>query len=665
MFKLHVPIHLALLITSPALFAYPHVESTFQQTHRQEIPCEGFGLNYDDVLHLLSDIESNTIENYSAEQLERVTYFISFLAQQGMLPGEYVAAAELKNDSVALHSAAENFFHYASNGAGEENHTILLCKHKKKKHKDKHKEKHEHKSFCTQVKDFFKKHRKAIIIGAAVVVGATVVVIAVAATSTATALAVASAAAKAATASQHSSSTPSAGAPQLESALEDQIISFKETLVVEEHLSSDIPIEENLRTLSSLFAHQSSQELQQQLLDSPLLAQEIETMHWYNGDFFSHLGHEGIDQIFSTDYASIYTTPQTDFNTLAYQARGEQALKFGYYEQAVHDLGKALDLNPSNPLAHLERGVAHFNLGHYDHSVNDYQQYIAQKIPFQEPFSLSSFTLGFAKGLPSGIYDSGEGTLLFLADLITHPIHTSGQVWESLVILKDLVKTNNWETIAETLSPQVHDLVVNWDQFSSYERGKLAGYALGRHGADFLLPAAAAKAAKTCKELVTVSRNLRLAEKTIVLESISNLENGVKIAEIIQSKTSFVAEKLGFYAHEIAQLETARKVEGKLNDFAKNVSNSAQDIKFTNHALQRAIERGVSRESIVNALSSPLKVEEIKIDNLGRSSQRMVGQKAEVVINPETQQIVSVNPTSTKKLEKLINDLTDAKDRAK
>ena len=71
----------------------------------------------------------------------------------------------------------------------------------------------------------------------------------------------------------------------------------------------------------------------------------------------------------------------------------------------------------------------------------------------------------------------------------------------------------------------------------------------------------------------------------------------------------------------------------------------------------------MSREAILDAISSPLKVEEVKIDKLGRPSQRLIGQKAEVVINPETQQIVSVNPTSTKKLEKLNNDLNYVKDR--
>ena len=39
----------------------------------------------------------------------------------------------------------------------------------------------------------------------------------------------------------------------------------------------------------------------------------------------------------------------------------------------------------------------------------------------------------------------------------------------------------------------------------------------------------------------------------------------------------------------------------------------------------------------------------VKLDSQGRSGQRYVGSKAEVAINPETNKIASVNPTSAKK----------------
>lgn len=42
---------------------------------------------------------------------------------------------------------------------------------------------------------------------------------------------------------------------------------------------------------------------------------------------------------------------------------------------------------------------------------------------------------------------------------------------------------------------------------------------------------------------------------------------------------------------------------------------------------------------------------------MGRASQRLIGRSAEVVINPQTGRIISVNPTSSAKAAKLIKQL--------
>jgi hypothetical protein len=82
-------------------------------------------------------------------------------------------------------------------------------------------------------------------------------------------------------------------------------------------------------------------------------------------------------------------------------------------------------------------------------------------------------------------------------------------------------------------------------------------------------------------------------------------------------------------------------------------SNGIEITGIAGHGVNRAIERGVSPSSILDAVRNPLKVGDIKIDSMGRTSQRFIGAKAEVAINPETGKIVSVNPTSTKKAQKL------------
>jgi len=75
---------------------------------------------------------------------------------------------------------------------------------------------------------------------------------------------------------------------------------------------------------------------------------------------------------------------------------------------------------------------------------------------------------------------------------------------------------------------------------------------------------------------------------------------------------------------------------------------------FTKHGVDRAIERGVKPGAIMDAVKNPLKVGEVVTDNAGRQSQRYVGKSAEVVLNPQSGKIITVNPTSSKKVERLI-----------
>lgn len=83
---------------------------------------------------------------------------------------------------------------------------------------------------------------------------------------------------------------------------------------------------------------------------------------------------------------------------------------------------------------------------------------------------------------------------------------------------------------------------------------------------------------------------------------------------------------------------------------------SSEDIKITsvsNHAIDRAIERKVTATNAKEALINPLKTGKIKTDQEGRPSQKYVGEKATVSINPETGVIIQVNPTSTKYAKRL------------
>jgi hypothetical protein len=55
----------------------------------------------------------------------------------------------------------------------------------------------------------------------------------------------------------------------------------------------------------------------------------------------------------------------------------------------------------------------------------------------------------------------------------------------------------------------------------------------------------------------------------------------------------------------------------------------------------------------LDAIRNPLDKRPVKYDSQGRPSQRSIGEKAEVAVNPDTNTIVSVNPTSSKKAARL------------
>ena len=78
---------------------------------------------------------------------------------------------------------------------------------------------------------------------------------------------------------------------------------------------------------------------------------------------------------------------------------------------------------------------------------------------------------------------------------------------------------------------------------------------------------------------------------------------------------------------------------------------------FKKHGIDRVIDRGISPKSLKDAITNPLEIKSIKIDELGRPSQKIIGREVEIVINPQTREVISVNPTSTKKAERLLRQL--------
>ncbi|MEQ5777166.1 hypothetical protein J4E05_16715 [Thalassospira sp. NFXS8] len=108
-------------------------------------------------------------------------------------------------------------------------------------------------------------------------------------------------------------------------------------------------------------------------------------------------------------------------------------------------------------------------------------------------------------------------------------------------------------------------------------------------------------------------------------------------------------------ASAVGMALSLRNVKGPLASSTKVAATEAKAAlpQHTKHSLNQKMNRNVRTVDELDAIRSPLDKKPVKFDSQGRPSQRYVGSKAEVAINPETNKIVSVNPTSAKKTARL------------
>ena len=66
------------------------------------------------------------------------------------------------------------------------------------------------------------------------------------------------------------------------------------------------------------------------------------------------------------------------------------------------------------------------------------------------------------------------------------------------------------------------------------------------------------------------------------------------------------------------------------------------------HSLERGDERGVTLAAVTDAVTKPLHVNAVRVDEKGQKSQRFIGEMATVNVNPDTGNIVTVWKTGQK-----------------
>ncbi len=329
----------------PAPMTSPHIQPTVQP------------YTYDDVLDLIEELEEGDLDDRcSPEQLNSITQFMALLAREGVLPDD-INGGVLESDIQEL--LAFNDIGYSIYqdgdyliipaiyyGQGE----VFLCKSWFKKRWE-------------ATKEFVKKHKVAIIIGAAIVVAAVVIVCVVVASASAATAASAAGVASAGGLSGSEGSQPDGKkeeeaksppsepqpetanppiiqeSPTLKAVLDEQISSFKE-MVVEDSLlkidrsmpGGDPSLIDKARELGSYLAHETFDSVSQLASVLPELASQINDL---GGKIFPNIssendllgngpkenyaalvvsGHGKIDQIFGTDQADWFTPEAKERN---------------------------------------------------------------------------------------------------------------------------------------------------------------------------------------------------------------------------------------------------------------------------------------------------------------------------------------------------------------
>ena len=511
--KIKALIYCVLFAVTPSLFAHkecpfpvPFDSQTVSQTG--ELQYFELGKNqrqkwfpkpttYDELIQMFEKLESGKFkEEYSLKELKSIIEQIVMYASEGIPPNAFEKDRELDDD---LWGVLGQDMYYLANGVTyriEGDFEVVWGNFKK---------------FC-------KKYRNEILIGGAIDIAL-------------------EGAANIAVRMIHSASEKD----PLTDAIKEAGFSFTESLADDNLFEpppceSRLSVEETARVIGSIFGHKSLDSFHHELRE--LLPLEFESQAEQ-----PHLDsdHHEIDRIFSTNFSLLFSglDNTAKLNALAYRARAEAAFQLGHYSQHLHNLNRAIQIDPTHSDTYLDRGTAYFEMGQYDKSIEDFNRFTAQQNSATSQIC-EKFTLSFAKAVPIGIYESGKGLFLFAKDLIIHPIHTATQMYDALSTLAKLaIIDHQWEEVGKILSPEIHKLVTEWETLSSDQRGKLAGNAFGKLGADIFVPGATAKIAsrslKGAKELSSALKNVKKAEKTYVLETAASMKNSAKIAEAVSS----------------------------------------------------------------------------------------------------------------------------------
>lgn len=98
-------------------------------------------------------------------------------------------------------------------------------------------------------------------------------------------------------------------------------------------------------------------------------------------------------------------------------------------------------------------------------------------------------------------------------------------------------------------------------------------------------------------------------------------------------------------------------LEKAVNTIKSTISKDGVEIQgFKSHFIDRVIERNIKVTDVVDALKTPMKIGNIKYDDLSRPSKEYIGKRVRVQINPETKELITCWKTSNKLRRKYLGD---------
>lgn len=579
----YLKVVLLLILQSVVPFSVLHPQEPLP-AHTRSIDTN---FTYDGFLETIDAIEDGRLENHTTpEEFEKLKDWVVTIAREGIDAEEQFT---LEKDIQELLDSGEGFelacAHAHDYVYVDDHGQIITCSWASKRWR--------------HLKGFVKKHKKALIIGA-VAIAATAAVIGYLAAAPAVAAAAGSATSlksekprdptyqhAQATAPSPSHSPNASESSSLKQILEEQKTAFKESVHQENFLpNSSYSIWGDLgREMDATLARHNYHSLVNKITNDPKLLHDMPSLNanhtWNNVPVGIDLEKIHTIPIMHCKHGMCYQNlPEYGFAAALYQASGEVAASHGMHADAVRNFTKAIDKSPTNHQLYLERGKAHFDAGNYSESIQDFHQFTARNSPMGSA-ALPTMTYYFTRGLLRGAAHSGSQLCVLVIDLVNHPIHTTGQMLEGLRALAQLSINAEWDGLAQALVPEARELITNWNTLSDERKSDMAGFILGKHGVDILLPGATAKAVtkgvRGAREFAVACRQLRTAEHTLALEAAAGrAQAGVNVAEILKTNknTLNLGESLGFSTQEMAGLKQAGSLEATIAEADAAVFNS-------------------------------------------------------------------------------------------